>query len=65
MRIKLQADFIKLVCLGIGHRAEALSETVDWSQLKVLSEQQGLSAILLDPLVVAGALRPEIRLCVF
>lgn len=48
MRIKLQADFIKLVCLGIGHRAEALSETVDWSQLKVLSEQQGLSAILLD-----------------
>lgn len=48
MRKKVSADFLKLVRLGIGHCAEAFPEDVDWSQLKVLSEQQGLSAILLD-----------------
>ena len=34
--------------MGIGHRADTLTHIVDWSELKVLAEKQGLSAIVLD-----------------
>lgn len=41
-------DFLSLVRLGIGHRADALSENVDWKAIQALAMQQGLSAIILD-----------------
>lgn len=40
--------FLSLVRMGIGHRADALPPIVDWSKLKELAEQQGLSAVVLD-----------------
>lgn len=41
-------DFLSLVRLGIGHRADALSENVDWKAIQALAMRQGLSAIILD-----------------
>ena len=40
--------FLSLICLGIGHDALALSETIDWDTVSALSLEQGLSAIVLD-----------------
>ena len=40
--------FLNLVRLGIGQTGEAISDTVDWETIKILAEQQGLSAIILD-----------------
>lgn len=44
----LYKTFLSLVCLGIGHRAEALSDPVNWSEVQALAERQGLAAILVD-----------------
>ena len=44
----IKRSFISLVKLGIGHSADALSQSFDWDELKVLAEQQGLSAVVLD-----------------
>lgn len=40
--------FLQLVRLGIGHRAEALFDSVIWDEVQVLAERQGLAAILVD-----------------
>lgn len=37
-----------LVRLGIGHRAEALTEPVNWNEVQALAEKQGLAAVLVD-----------------
>lgn len=44
----LYKTFLSLVRLGIGHRAEALSNPVDWNEVQALAERQGLAAILVD-----------------
>lgn len=40
--------FLNLVRLGIGQTGEAIPYVVDWENLKIIAEQQGLSAIVLD-----------------
>lgn len=47
---ELKDAFLRLVCLGIGHKADALPDRVDWVELQALAERQGLSAIVLDGL---------------
>lgn len=44
----MRESFLNLVRLGIGQTGEAISDTVDWETIKILAEQQGLSAIILD-----------------
>lgn len=44
----LQEAFLSLVRLGIGYKTSFPSEAVDWTAMKALAEQQGLSAIVLD-----------------
>lgn len=41
-------SFLSLVRLGIGHRTEALSYPVNWSEEQALAERQGLAAVLVD-----------------
>lgn len=40
--------FLSLVRLGIDHRAETLSDSVNWNEVQVLAERQGLAAVLVD-----------------
>ena len=40
--------FLQLVRLGIGHRSEALFDSVIWDEVQVLAERQGLAAVLVD-----------------
>lgn len=40
--------FLSIIKMGIGHRTEVLSQTVDWATVKDLAERQGLSALILD-----------------
>ena len=40
--------FIQLVRLGIGHNADALSESYDWQAIQALANKQGLTAIVID-----------------
>ena len=44
----MREAFLNLVRLGIGQAVEAISDTVDWENIKILAEQQGLSAVVLD-----------------
>ncbi len=44
----LYNTFLSLVRLGIGQRAEALSDPVNWNELHALAERQGLVAVLVD-----------------
>ncbi len=48
MLLKNKEEFLSLVRLGIGHRADALPQTIDWQSLKDFAEEQGLSAVVLD-----------------
>lgn len=48
----LQETFISLVRLGIGINASFPSKAVDWTAMKDLAEQQGLSAVVLDGIEV-------------
>ena len=48
MNMDSYESFINLVRLGIGHSANAISGTVDWSEVKAFAERQGLSAVVLD-----------------
>lgn len=49
MSTALQSSFLELVRFGIGASNDASTpEDIDWSKLKVLAEEQGLSAIVLD-----------------
>ncbi len=49
MVTNLHESFIQLVRLGIGTSKETkIPNSIDWSQLKALADEQGLSAILLD-----------------
>lgn len=41
-------DFISLIRLGIGHRAEAFFDSVNWNGVQALAERQGLAAVLVD-----------------
>jgi hypothetical protein len=43
-----QAAFLQIVRLGIGHSADLISEEIDWNDIQVLAEKQGLSAIIVD-----------------
>ena len=45
---ELQSAFLKLVRLGIGHRADALSQNIDWLEMKDFAERHGLYAVVLD-----------------
>ena len=45
---KLHSSFLTLVCLGIGHRADALPDDVDWPEIQALADSQGLAAVVLD-----------------
>jgi len=40
--------FLSLVRLGLGHRAEVLSDPVSWDEVQALAERQGLAAVLVD-----------------
>ena len=44
--------FTSLVRLGIGHRADPLPAVDDWSEIEVLANEHGLSAIVLDGIEV-------------
>lgn len=44
----MRESFLNLVRLGIGQVGEEISDTVDWEDLKILAELQGLSSIILD-----------------
>lgn len=44
----LNKTFLSLVRLGIGHQAEALSDSVNWNEVQALAEKQGLAAVLVD-----------------
>lgn len=49
MSTKLKDTFLALARLGIGVSGDTtISKDIDWVQLKALTEQQGLSAIVLD-----------------
>lgn len=48
MTFSLQESFIKIIRLGIGHYTEVLSDPVDWNEIQVLAERQGLAAVLVD-----------------
>lgn len=51
METTLRDSFLQLVRLGIGTSKDSfISNSVDWSQLKTLADEQGLSAIILDAL---------------
>ena len=43
-----QDSFLQIVQLGIGHYAVHLAGEFDWTAIKALAEQQGLSAIIID-----------------
>lgn len=45
---KTSDAFLALVRIGIGHGNSVSPEDVDWSAIKALAEQHGLSAIVLD-----------------
>lgn len=50
---------LSLVRLGIGHQSVALSEPVNWNEVQVLGERQGLAAILVDGIEqLLGSQRP-------
>lgn len=40
--------FLSLVRLGIGNTSESIPEIIDWSTIKTLADEHGLSAVLLD-----------------
>lgn len=44
----LQESFISLVRLGIGLNDSSPKRVVDWTAMKALAEEQGLSAVVLD-----------------
>lgn len=44
----MRETFLNLVRLGIGQTGESIPNTVDWEAMKVLAEQQGLTAIVFD-----------------
>ena len=48
VREKMSKTLLSLICLGIGHRAEALPQDINWQNLKDLAENQGLGAVVLD-----------------
>jgi len=55
-----QCDFLTLVRLGIGASKEPIisNDNVDWPAIKGLSEQQGLSAVVLDGVNFIVSKRP-------
>ena len=45
---EVKESFLSLIRLGIGHSACFPAISVDWNAIKVLAEQHGLSAVILD-----------------
>lgn len=43
-----QETFLQIVRLGIGHSAECISGDIDWNDIQVLAERQGLSSVMVD-----------------
>lgn len=41
-------SFFQLIRLGIGHRSDHILGDINWSDIQVLAERQGLSAIVVD-----------------
>ena len=41
-------NFLSLVRLGIGHRTSDVFNPIDWTAIKTLADEQGLTAIVLD-----------------
>ena len=55
-----QKTFFKLIRLGIGHRADSITEEIDWRCIQTLAEMQGLSAIVADGVEkLPESLRPQ------
>lgn len=51
MTTKLHESFLQLVRLGIGtSKGVTIPKDIDWEKLKALSDEQGLSAVVLDAL---------------
>lgn len=49
MKTDLHESFLQIVRLGIGTSKDAkIPNSIDWSQLKALADEQGLTAIVLD-----------------
>lgn len=48
MNKEIRESLFQLVRLGIGHHATARLADVDWQEVKVLAEKQGLGAVVLD-----------------
>lgn len=40
--------FLALIRLGIGHQSSFINQPIEWTEIKALAEQQGLSAIVVD-----------------
>lgn len=55
MNVNLHESFLQLVRLGIGtSKGVTIPKDIDWEKLKVLSDEQGLSAVILDALNTEG-----------
>lgn len=55
MTTNLHESFLQLVRLGIGtSKRVSISKEIDWVKLKSLSDEQGLSAVILDALNTEG-----------
>ena len=46
--MRQQETFFQIIRLGVGHYADRITAEIDWTSIKILAEQQGLSAILVD-----------------
>ena len=50
----VHSDFLNLVRLGIGHRAEVLSANPDWDAIYDHAVRHGLPAVLVDKVPIDG-----------
>ncbi len=48
MKNDIKEAFLGLLKLGLSHRSEPLQDCGNWNEIRVLSERQGLSAVVLD-----------------
>lgn len=48
MKNDIKEAFLGLLKLGLSHRSEPLQVCGNWNEIRVLSERQGLSAVVLD-----------------
>ena len=48
MLLENKQAFLSLVRQGVGHSANPLPECYNWEAIKVIADEQGLTAIVLD-----------------